>query len=181
MTKLFRTLILVALTAISTKSFADNLTPLMTAANDGDKKAVQALIKSKADLNAKDPEEKRTALYFAISNEHKEVIKILIEKGASLENLSQDGESALFMATTTNNYELMKTVLKKNKKLIDVPDKEGTTPLMEAAKYGTKQTVEILVKAGAKKDLKNNAGQTALDIAKENKNEDTIKALSAKK
>jgi ankyrin repeat protein len=85
------------------------------------------------------------------------------------------------MATTTNNYELMKTVLKKNKKLIDVPDKEGTTPLMEAAKYGTKQTVEILVKAGAKKDLKNNAGQAALDIAKENKNEDTIKALSAKK
>ncbi len=180
MTKLFSSLILVVLTAISTKSFAESLTPLMQAANDGDKKAVEALIKSKADLNANDPEEKRTALYFAISNEHKEVIKLLIDKGASLENLSEGQESALFMATTTNNYDLMKTVLKKNKKLINTPDKEGTTPLMEAAKYGTKQTVEILLKAGAKKDLKNNLGSTALDIAKENKNEETIKALSKK-
>jgi len=181
MTKLFKTLILVALTAISTKSFAETLTPLMQAANDGKKKAVETLLKEKADINAKDPEQKRTALYFAISNEHKEVIKLLIDKGASLENLSEDQESALFMATTTNNYDLMKTVLKKNKKLIDTPDNEGTTPLMEAAKYGTKQTIEILLKAGAKKDLKNKLGSTALDIAKENKNEEAIKALSQKK
>ncbi|MNL12636.1 Phosphocholine transferase AnkX [compost metagenome] len=180
MTKLFKTLILVAITAISTKSFANNLTPLMTAAQDGNKKEVQALLKSKADINAKDPEEKRTALYFAISNEHKDVIKLLIDKGADLENLSEGQESALFMATTTNNNDLMQTVLKKNKKLINVPDSEGTTPLMEAAKYGTKQTIEILLKAGAKKDLKNKLGSTALDIAKENKNEDAISALSKK-
>jgi ankyrin repeat protein len=181
MTKLFKTLILVAITAISTESFADSLTPLMSAANEGDKKTVQALIKSKADINAKDPEQKRTALYFAISNEHQEVIKLLIDKGASLENLSEDRETALFMATTTNNNDLMKTVIKKNKKLINIPDSEGTTPLMEAAKYGTKKTVEILLNAGAKKDLKNKLGSTALEIAKENKNDDAIKALSPKK
>jgi ankyrin repeat protein len=180
-TKLFKTLILVALTTISTKSFAEALTPLMQAANDGNKKAVETLIKEKADLNAKDPEQKRTALYFAISNEHKEVIKLLIENGASLENLSEDQETALFMATTTNNYELMKLVIKKNKKLVNTPDNEGTTPLMEAGKYGTKKTIEILLTAGAKKDLKNKLGSTALEIAKENKNEDAIKALSTKK
>lgn len=181
MTKLFKTLILVTLTAISTKSFADDLTPLMNAANDGDKKTVESLIKAKADINAKDPKEKRTALYFAISNEHKDVIKVLIDNGASLENLSEGQETALFMATTTNNNDLMKTVLKKNKKLINTPDSEGTTPLMEAAKYGTKKTVEILLNAGAKKDLKNKLGTTALEIAKENQNEDAIKALSPKK
>lgn len=180
MTKLLSNLILVVITAISAQSFADNKTPLMKAAAEGDKKAVQTLLKSKADINAQDTEEKKTALYYAISNEQKEITKLLIDKGANLENLSENQESALFMATTTNNYDLMKTVLKKKKALINTPDIEGTTPLMEAAKYGTKQTLEILLKAGAKKDLKNKLGSTALDIAKENKNEDAIKALSKK-
>jgi ankyrin repeat protein len=181
MTKLLGKLILVVLTAISAKSFADNKTPLMKAAAEGDKKTVQSLLKSKADINAQELEEKKTALYYAISNEQKEIIKLLIDKGASLENLSENKESALLMATTTNNYDLMKTLIKKNKTLLNIPDIEGTTPLMEAAKYGTKQTMEILLKAGAQKDLKNKQGSTALDIAKENKNEEAIKALSRKK
>lgn len=178
MKKLFRTYLIILITTVSAKSFAETKTPLMKAASEGDKATVQKLIKAKTNINAEDPEERRTALYFALQNEQKEVIKLLIENGARLENLSEDKETALFMATTTNNTDLMKTLIKKNKSLLNTPDTDGTTPLMEAAKYGSKETVEILLKAGAKKDLKNNLGSTALDIAKENKNEDAIQLLS---
>lgn len=181
MKKIFRTYLVVLFTLVSAKSFADSKTPLMKAASEGDKSTVQKLLKTKADINAEESEERRTALYFALQNEQQEIIKLLINSGARLENLSEDKETALFMATTTNNTDAMKILINKNKMLVNTPDSDGTTPLMEAAKYGSKETIEILLKAGAKKDLKNKLGSTALDIAKENKNEDAIKALSQKK
>lgn len=181
MRKLFRTCFIIMITLVSAKSFAHTKTPLMKAASDGDKAAVQKILKSKkTNIDAEDSEERRTALYFAINNEHNNVIQLLIDAGARLENLSEGKETALFMATTTNNRELMKTLIKKNKGLLNIPDSDGTTPLMEAAKFGAKETVQILLDAGAKKDLKNNLGSTALDIAKENKNEDALILLSTK-
>lgn len=179
MTKLLRTLLMTTLFISGAKSFAQDLPPLVKAASEGDKKAVETLLKKGSSVNEKSSYN-NSALHTAIANDHTEVAKILINKGASLENIGEDQESALFVATTTNNAALMKLILKKQKSLLNTPDNEGTTPLMEAAKYGTKETIEVLLKAGAKKDLKNKQGQTALDIAQENKNEDAIKLLGKK-
>ena len=48
---------------------------------------------------------------------------------------------------------------------VDKQDDNGRTPLMEAAYMGKIEVVRELLKRGAKKDLKNNAGKTAYKLA----------------
>ena len=56
------------------------------------------------------------------------------------------------------------------------PADGGNTPLMAASFYGRTDVVRVLLAAGADKDLRNNDGKTALDMAIEN-NKDACAAL----
>ena len=49
------------------------------------------------------------------------------------------------------------------------PDDYGDTPLMAASGRGKPEVVRVLLAAGADKDLRNHNGQTALDLAIEEK------------
>ena len=49
------------------------------------------------------------------------------------------------------------------------PANNGTTPLMTASHRGHPEVVRVLLAAGADKDLRNNGGKTALDLAIEEK------------
>jgi ankyrin repeat protein len=53
----------------------------------------------------------------------------------------------------------------------------GKIPLMAPCRTGTKETVELLLKMGARKDLKDDYQKTALDYAKEVGRSDTIELL----
>ena len=53
------------------------------------------------------------------------------------------------------------------------------TALMWAAGYGRTETVQALLAAGARTDLKDDRGKTALDIAREGNFPDTAKLLEA--
>ena len=48
---------------------------------------------------------------------------------------------------------------------VNMPDLDGMTPLMIAAKNGHRFTVELLVRRGADVNFRNVKGETALDIA----------------
>jgi ankyrin repeat protein len=50
---------------------------------------------------------------------------------------------------------------------------------MWAAGYGQSETVKVLLDAGARADLKDDRGKTALDIAREGNFPDTVKLLQA--
>ena len=50
---------------------------------------------------------------------------------------------------------------------LDASDTVGFTALMRAAQSGHELCVELLLSAGARHDATNNAGQTALDLARE--------------
>ena len=51
------------------------------------------------------------------------------------------------------------------------------TALMWAAGYGKTETVKALLDAGARADLRDNRGKTALDIAREQKFDETARLL----
>ena len=53
------------------------------------------------------------------------------------------------------------------------------TALMWAAGYGHTQTVRSLLAAGARADLKDDRGKTAIDIAREGNFSETMKVLEA--
>jgi ankyrin repeat protein len=62
---------------------------------------------------------------------------------------------------------------------INARSPNGTTPLMMAARYGSLDTVPLLLKAGADTTLKNEQGLTALDFAKKGGRERAEKQISA--
>lgn len=151
-------------------------TALMLAITNENKTLAKLLIDKKADLNLKN-NEGQSALYIALVNEQPDIAIILINKGASLENISSEGDSALLIATTTNAIKVMKLVLKMNAALINQVNKHGTTPILEAARFGSTETIMILLNAGANKTIKNSAGMTALEVATKAQNSDAIKLL----
>jgi ankyrin repeat protein len=53
------------------------------------------------------------------------------------------------------------------------------TALMWAAGYGRTDTADALLKAGARVDLRDDRGKTALDIAREENFPETVKLLEA--
>ncbi|MGZ3768162.1 MAG: ankyrin repeat domain-containing protein [Bdellovibrio sp.] len=153
---------------------------LMTAAANGKTDSVKYLISKKANINLKDNDQK-SALYYAITNEEHEIAKLLIDSGADLNSLNEIDDTALILASSVNDANTMKLILQKDPNLINKANKEGKTPLMEAARHGSSETVKILLSAGADKLAKNELGKTSLDIAKKAQNHDVVRLLNAKK
>jgi ankyrin repeat protein len=54
------------------------------------------------------------------------------------------------------------------------------TALMWAAGFGKTSTVRALLDAGARADVKDDRGKTAIDMAREGKYDDTVKLLAGK-
>jgi ankyrin repeat protein len=151
-------------------------TALMLAISNDHKDTAKLILEKKPDVNIKN-QDGETALFAALVSDKADIAKTLIAQGASLENLGGENESALFMAATTNQTEIMEIVLKKAPQLLNKTDDHGTTPLMEAAKFGGEKTVKLLLDAGADKSLKNEDGKTALDLAKKARNSSALKYL----
>jgi ankyrin repeat protein len=102
----------------------------------------------------------------------------LIEAGAKTDVLGGENKNNLvFMAASVNATKTLQLLIKKAPDQINAKNKNGDTALHEAARFGSEKTLEILLKAGAKKDLGNNQGKTALDIARSINNEVAMKIL----
>ncbi|KAH3789094.1 fibronectin type 3 and ankyrin repeat domains protein 1-like isoform X2 [Dreissena polymorpha] len=71
----------------------------------------------------------------------------------------------LHRALNRQDLELLETILQSGDVKIDVPDKYGFSPLMQAAQKGFVSEVELLLKHGADVHLQNDAGKTALMLA----------------
>lgn len=155
-------------------------TALMLAAINGNLEIVNFLIKAKANLELKS-NEGETALTFAVSNDQSEIATALINAGANT-NVTMAGDEGdnILIRSVLSDKKLRDLVLKKNPQLINKKNKLGETALFQAARFGTADDIQYLVKNGANKSVKNSEGKTALDVAKAENNTDTIKALSAK-
>lgn len=64
---------------------------------------------------------------------------------------------------------------------IDAQDVAGDTALIKAARRGYDKLVSLLLKSGAKKEIRNEDGETALDVAAARKNDSCVKLLSERK
>ncbi|MGZ3742719.1 MAG: ankyrin repeat domain-containing protein [Pseudobdellovibrionaceae bacterium] len=154
------------------------LTPLMQAVATGQKKVVEYLLQQKVNLELKN-ENGDTALAMAIGNDQDQIALSLIKAGAKIDVLGGENRNNLvFMAASVNATRTLELLVQKDPGQINLKNKNGDTPLHEAARFGSERTLEILLKAGAKKDLTNNQGKTALDLAKSINNTVAIRILS---
>ncbi len=123
-------------------------TPLMLAAARGHLDAVRLLLKSGADVNARDSHQ-ATAL-MRLSDSHFEIAKLLIEAGADVNARDHEGMTALeLFCMSMGSARLVQILLDAGANPNVHDDAIGWSPLRYAVMFGNLESVRALIAAGA--------------------------------
>ena len=95
-----------------------------------------------------------------------EMTKLLLENGADVKAVDEDGWTALLWASWTGMPTVVEELVKAGSD-VNALDNQKQSALMIASQRGNDKVVEILINAGADKTLKNAAGKGAEDLANE--------------
>lgn len=144
-------------------------TALMEAASKGNKDAFQLLVGSKdVDVNLAD-KKGRTAVMDAARNGTADMVKALVNKGANVNAADRDGTTALMEAAKEGHGDSVEIMVKAKNPPVDLnlqDTADKTTALMYAVGRGNVRAVKALVNAGARLDIQDADGETALSVAK---------------
>lgn len=160
-------------------------TPLMIASEKGNKEVTQMLINAGANPNIQKPSglyKGQTALHIASRINRIEIVELLVKAPNINLNIQDDtGETPLMIAAEKDNPEVTQILVSSGANPnVQKPGGlyKGETALHFAARYNHPNVVRELLKAPTiKKNMKNNSGKTALDIAIEKKNQEVIQLL----
>lgn len=107
-----------------------------------------------------------------------QVLQTLIDAGADIHTINNDGENLLITAARNPNPEIIKFVLKLGFD-IEERDNEGFTALLNAACWQTNtEVLDILIDAGANIRAKTNIGDNLFHNAARNENKEIAKYVS---
>lgn len=153
--------------------------PLIHAAASGDTISLARLIQLGARVNATN-NLGFSALSAAADNGRTDCARLLLSHGAMIDQRlgKDDGRTPLYLAIQGRHIDCVRLLLEKGAD-INARTTLGWTPLMAAAKRGDSVAVDLLISRGAKLDLENEDGDTALDIA-DDKDFDGIVAMLKK-
>ncbi len=115
-----------------------------------------------------------TALMIAAYKADREAVRALLAKGAAV---NKDGWTPLHYAAASGDNEIVQMLMDKDANL-DALSPNRTTPMMMAARGGHILAVKLLLDAGADATLKNDAGMTAIDFARQSGNKDIVDGLA---
>jgi quinoprotein dehydrogenase-associated probable ABC transporter substrate-binding protein len=149
--------------SLTTKT-PDGLTPLCVALNNRSFLAALALIKAGASPNVQCGANRLTPLMIVATHEKAE------ESG----NVPVDGGQ--YLSDGVSPLEVGKQLVSKGAN-VNALGRGGVTALMIAAGYDNAPLIGLLMQAGAKADIRSDAGKTALDIARENDSETAVQTL----
>ena len=134
------------------------------AAYNGNIEAVKQHIAAGTDVNAKD-NIGRTPLHGAVVDGHKDVVELLIAKGADIElRCTTCGGTALGHAASGGHKEIIELLIEKGAD-VNAKSKGETTPLHFATSRGHKEVAELLIAKGADVNAKMDNGSTPLNWA----------------
>jgi ankyrin repeat protein len=172
------TLVAILVASASFAAAAD--TRLADAAQQGNKTAVLALLKQKADVNGAQGDG-MTALHWAATKDDLDMARALLAAGADPKAVTRIGEiTPLFLACTQGDAALVEALLNAGADPKAVKA-NGTTALMLAASSGSPETVKVLLDKGADINAKESAhGQTALMFASALNRTAVVKLLASR-
>ena len=141
-------------------------------------RAVQALLQApQLQVSARNANDE-SALMLAAIKGHQELVKTLIARDA---DVNKTGWTPLHYAASGVQAQSAAIValLLEHHAYIDAASPNGTTPLMMAAQYGTREAAQLLLDEGADPTLKNQLGLSATDFALRAERPDMVQAIAA--
>jgi ankyrin repeat protein len=148
---------------------------LVTAAKDGDLRAVRALLAKRVNVNdtARDGS---TALLWAVYHSDAEMTKALLAAGARADSANKYGVTPLIQAARTGDAPLIDALLKAGAKAT-LAHPDGETALMAAARTGRVDAVRLLIEAASDVNATTYQQETALMWASAEGHASVVKAL----
>ena len=141
--------------------FSYTLSPLFIAVQNGNTQLVEWFLRSgnKVPLGA---------LFEAISQRNHNMVKLLLQNGANVNETGERGWTALMQASYLGDSAIVSALLNNERKPeVDHMDERKLSALMIAAQHKHAEVVMLLLEAGAKVNLKGYNGKTALMFATE--------------
>jgi cytohesin len=139
--------------------------PLYVAAEKGQLEMARTLIAAKVDARALTPNGE-TVLHAASMIESSALMTALIEAGAEINAANRDGETPLYWAAMTGTFLAVKALADAGADLNVQDQGMGNTALHAAASHNDIVLVHYLLSQNARTDIRNNAGLTALELAR---------------
>lgn len=134
----------------------------------GDIEKLRAALDAGADPNVLRNDHDYSALSFHTEGKRKEIVALLLERGAQPDFGSSAGRTPLMVAARAGNLPIMTLLIDKGAN-VNAQSDAGWSPLHNAAYFGRGPAIHYLLAQGADKSLRDNLMNTAADIAaKEN-------------
>ena len=106
------------------------------------------------------------SLIAATSDGNIELVRDLIRLGAEVKTKNDRDETALFVAVKMENVVIVSDLIEADKEgTLHMPDCDGNTPLIEAARRGNSAICKLLINKWVNLSDQNNSRETALMVA----------------
>lgn len=136
--------------------------PLLKTLNSDDVRMAKTLLQLGADPNVRYSGE--SLLKRAIRHEKPEFVKLLLAKGAHIDDPRQRGETALQLAMSKDDLQYTRMLISAGAN-INQAGQYGRTPLIQAVEQVRPELVQLLLASGAKANTTDQNVQSALHIA----------------
>lgn len=133
-------------------------------------------LKAEDDINARD-HMGTTPLMVATMSGDTAKMEALIKKGADMDVPDNRGNTALILGAMFGQEEVVELLVRRGASLEKKDNIKGYTAMIAAVRLGYTEVVRILLVGNANRNARDGAGKTALDHAKETKQEDIIRLL----
>jgi ankyrin repeat protein len=117
-----------------------------------------------------------TPLHFACQNGHEEIVKILIDKGADVNQATEKGFTPFYIACQNGHEEIVKLLIDMGAD-VSQTTKDGCTPLYMACQNGHEEIVKLLIDMGADVSQTTKDGCNPLHVASAEGHEEVVKLL----
>ncbi len=118
-------------------------TALIVSCEYGNMKVAERLIAAGADIRASN-NEGNSALHAAVSNEHIELVDLLVEK-EDINRMNNDGDTPLMLAVRSGNLEMVEFIMSKQADT-KVRNRAGETAFTLASENGDREIWNVLVR-----------------------------------
>lgn len=102
----------------------------------------------------------------------------LVLAGCNRQSANNNAQvAALFRATREGNTDMVRSLVSAPGVDVNAKDETGSTPLLEAARFGHDNICRILIAAGANLKAKDRDGKTALQLAIQGNHDEVVRVL----